>query len=174
MGSGVSLEYNRFGFRLSARRTCGLGANRMTIWKIVLFVAPVILSPLVVFLLQMLFPIFLREGAKLFVAMDLPGSMARKVGTDIAVRCVIIFVVSWCAGYGCLLLGWPYLWTVGFAVSGVILALLGTITLVKKKLAIRKWTDASLVGMLAFAGGNIPLFIIIVLMMLMEQLFGSQ
>ena len=146
----------------------------MTTWEIILFVAPVILSPLVVFLLQMLFPIFLREGAKLFAAIELPGTMARKVGTDIAVRCVAIFVVSWCAGYGCLLLEWAYLWTVGFTVSGVILALLGTITLVKKKLAIRKWIDAALIGMLAFAGGNIPLFIIIVLLMLMEHLFGGQ
>ena len=56
----------------------------MTLWEIILFVTPVIISPLVIFLLQMLFPIFLREGAKLFAAMDLPGTMARKVGTDIA------------------------------------------------------------------------------------------
>ena len=87
---------------------------------------------------------------------------------------MFIFIFCWWVGYGCLLLEWPYLLTVGCVIFGVLLALLGSITIVKKKLAIRKWSDAALVGMLAFAGGNIPVFIVVVLLMFLESLFGKQ
>lgn len=144
------------------------------VMNLVLLLAPVLLAPLVIYVLQMLFPIFLKEGAKLFTAMELPGSMARKVGTDIAVRDVGTLVLCWAAGFGCHMLQWHYLLTVGFAVGGVLLALLGTITLVKKKLAIRSWTDAGFVGLVAFAGGNLPLFVIIPLLLLFAKMFGSE
>lgn len=144
------------------------------VMKIVLFIAPVILSPAVVAVLQLLFPTFLKEGAKLFTAIDLPGSLARKVGMDIAVRCVGIFVLCWIAGYGCRLLEWNYLLTVGFAIGGVMLALLGTIMLVRKRLAIRSWSDAVLVGLVAFAGGNLPLFVLIPLLMFLITMFSQQ
>lgn len=145
----------------------------MTVMEIILLVAPILLAPFVVYFLSMLFPIFLREGAKLFTATDLPGKVSRKVGTDISMRCVIIFTLSWIAGYGCRLLDLNYVLTVGFAVGGVFLALLGTITLVKKKLAIRSWSDSALVGMITFAGGNLPLFVLVPLLMFLAHLFAE-
>ncbi|MCZ6837522.1 MAG: hypothetical protein O7G85_17230 [Planctomycetota bacterium] len=141
--------------------------------KISLLVAPVILSPLIIFLLRMLFPYFLQEGAKLFTAIELPGSLARKVGTDIAIRNVIIFVVCWVASYGCTLLEFHYSWSILIAVSSVFLALFFTITLVKGRLSIRSWSDAGLVGLVAFAGGNLPLFILVGLAMGMTFIFSG-
>ncbi len=109
----------------------------------------------------------------MFTATDLPRKVARKVGTDITLRCVIIFTLSWVAGFGCRLMGFDYMVTVGFAVGGVFLALLLTITQVKKKLTIRSWGDSALVGMITFAGGNLPLFVLIPLLMFLASLFSE-
>lgn len=128
---------------------------------IAFFVVPILISPLVVYVSSRLFPIFLELGSKLFVAMDLPGSLLRKVGMDIAVRCVVIYLICWIAGYGCYVIEWPYPLAVGICVSGVFLALFGTILLVKKEVGVKTWTDASLVGLVAYSGGNLPLILII-------------
>ena len=128
---------------------------------IAFFVVPILLSPLVVYVSSRLFPIFLELGSKLFVAMDLPGSLLRKVGMDIAVRCVVIYLICWIAGYGCYVIEWPDTLAVGICVSGVFLALFGTILLVKKEVGVKTWTDAALVGLVAYSGGNLPLILII-------------
>lgn len=145
----------------------------MTFMKISLLLAPVLLAPLVFYFLRMLFPYFLQEGIKLFTAADLSGKDARKVGTDICMRCVIIFTLSWVTGYGCQLMEMNYLITVGFAVGGVFLAMMLTITLIKKKLTKKSWGDAALVGMITFAGGNLPLIVLIPLLMFLATLFAK-
>ncbi len=129
--------------------------------QIILFVAPVLLAPFVVYISSKLIPFFLELGSTLFTAMDLPGSLLRKVGMDIAVRCVVIYLICWIAGYGCYVIEWPYTLAVGICVSGVFLALFGTILLVKKEVGVKTWTDASLVGLVAYSGGNLPLILII-------------
>jgi len=144
----------------------------MTLTKILLLVAPLLLSPLFVLGSQYLFPTFLREGARIFLAMDLPGSLARKVGIDLAVRTVVILVLCWMAGYGCLLLGLSLWFTIGFGIFGVFLAMLGTITLCRGRLAIRSFNDAMLVGLIAFAGGNLPIFVLVPLALLGMKLFA--
>ena len=60
--------------------------------KIILLLAPLILSPVIFYLLQMLIPVFLKEGARIFLAVNLPGRTIRAVSVGIAVRCVFIFV----------------------------------------------------------------------------------
>ena len=129
--------------------------------QIILFVAPVLIAPFVVYISSKLIPYFLELGSTLFVAMELPGSLLRKVGMDIAVRCVVIYLVCWIAGYGSYVLEFPYSLAVGICVSGVFLALLGTITLVKKEVGVKTWTDAALVGLVAYSGGNLPLILVI-------------
>ena len=133
--------------------------------QIILFVAPVLLAPFVVYISSKLIPIFLELGSTLFTAMDLPGSLLRKVGMDIAIRCVVIFLVSWIAGYGSYVLELGYALAVGICVSGVFLALLGTISMVKKEVGVHTWTDAALVGLIAFSGGNLPLILVIPLIL---------
>ena len=132
---------------------------------ILLFGLPILLSPLVVYVSSRLFPIFLELGCKLFVALDLPGSLLRKVGMDVAIRCVVIYLICWIAGYGCFVIEWPYILAVGICVSGVFLALAGTIMLVKKEVGVKTWTDAVLVGLITYSGGNLPLILIIPLLL---------
>lgn len=132
---------------------------------IILFGLPVLLSPLVVYASSKLFPIFLELGSKLFLAMDLPGSLLRKVGMDIAIRCAVTYLVCWIAGYGCYVIEWPYPLAVGICISGVFLALFGTIMLVKKEVGVKSWTDAALVGLITYSGGNLPLILIIPLLL---------
>ena len=133
--------------------------------QIVLFVVPVLLAPLVIYICSKLIPFFLELGSTLFTAMELPGSLLRKVGMDIAIRCVVIYLVCWFAGYGSYVLDYPYVLAVGICVSGVFLALLGTISLVKKEVGVHAWTDASLIGLVAYSGGNLPLILIIPLLL---------
>ena len=133
--------------------------------QVVLFVVPVLLSPLVVYISSRLFPVFLELGSTLFVAMDLPGSLLRKVGMDIAIRCVVSYLICWIAGYGCLVIELPYALAVGICISGVFLALFGTISLVKNEVGVKSWTDATLIGLIAYSGGNLPLILIIPLLL---------
>ncbi len=133
--------------------------------QIILFVAPVLLAPFVVYISSKLIPFFLELGSTLFTAMELPGSLLRKVGMDIAIRCVVIYLVCWFAGYGSYVLEFPYAMAVGICVSGVFLALLGTITLVKKEVGVHTWTDAALIGLVAYSGGNLPLILVIPLIL---------
>ena len=80
---------------------------------------------------------------------------------DIAVRCVVIYLICWIAGYGCYVIEWPYALAVGICISGVFFALLGTVLLVKKEVGVRTWTDASLIGLVVYSGGNLPLILVI-------------
>ncbi len=131
--------------------------------NIVLMVGPLLIAPLVVLAMQMLVANFLVTVAKLIIDMDLPGSIARRVGTDISMRCVITYLLCWWAGWGCYMLEWPLELTLAFCIGGMVLALGGTILMVRKKLAIRNRMDASLVGLLTFGGGNLPLIVIVAL-----------
>ena len=60
---------------------------------------------------------------------------------------------------------WPYALAVGICISGIFLALFGTITLVKKEVGVKSWTDATLIGLVAYSGGNLPLILIIPLIL---------
>ena len=133
--------------------------------NIILFAAPILISPLIVYLISRLFPIFIDQGARMFVAMELPGSITRKVGMDIAVHCVAIYLFCWIAAYGCFVLEGPYMLTVGICISAVFIAIYDTISLIKKKIGVKTWLDAMLIGILTYTGGNLPLFIIIPLLL---------
>lgn len=142
--------------------------------NIVFLLGPFLLSPAIVYGLQLLFPVFITQGAKTFLAMDVPGSIARRVGTDIAIRCVITYLLCWFAGFGCYMLQWPLSLTIGFSIAAVFLSLIGTIMMVRKKLAIKSWGDSALVGLITFAGGNLPLMVLIaILLFVLERLSGD-
>ena len=142
------------------------------ILNIILMVGPLLIAPVLVLTMQMLVASFLVTVAKLIIDMELPGSIARRVGTDISMRCVITYLLCWWAGWGCYMLQWPLELTLGFCIGGVVLALGGTVTMVHKKLAIRKWGDAFLVGLLTYGGGNLPLIVLVALSLYLVATFS--
>ncbi len=141
------------------------------ILDIALMVGPLLIAPLVVLAMQALVAMFLTTVTKLILDMDLPGSIARRVSTEISMRCVITYLLCWWAAYGCVMLKWPLSLTLTFAIGGVLLACAGTTLMVKKKLAIRKWSDAHMVGLLVFGGGNLPLIVLVPIVLFLITMF---
>jgi len=142
------------------------------ILNIVLMAGPLLLAPLVVLAMQVLVASFLVSVTKLIINMDLPGSIARRVGTDVSIRCVMTYLLCWWAAWGCYILEWPLFLTLTFSIGGVVLALIGTITMVRKKLAIRGMSDSMVVGLLVFGGGNLPLIVIVPLGLYLVNTFA--
>ncbi len=134
--------------------------TRLLVTRVACFVVPVIIAPLVIIGLQPLFSIFLREGAELFADLTLEKRLSRAISRVLARWNVFIFVLSWMAAY------WSYLatgmWTWGalLIVAGVLGGLGLTIRQVRNRVGL-VGRPALLIGLLAFAGGNLPLFLII-------------
>jgi len=145
---------------LGADSGSAIGGRWPMVCSIAWIAVPILLTPLGVLLLRPLFAIFLEEGAELFSDAEPRRSLCRAIGHYLAVFNVAIFVVAWCACCGCRLLEWPKVVGAAVAVVGVITALATTIHLVRKFLGLAG-RPAILVGLMAFGGGNLPLFIIV-------------
>ena len=148
------------------------------VWSVLLFGLPVLLSPLLILIISKLTPVFIDLGTQLFVETEYPKVVVRRVGKDIGVRCVVIYVLCWSAAYGCHLLEWPYLLSNGICIAGIAFSLYGAIALVRNRIVLlvenkivrMSWTDSMLIGIIAYTGGNLPLFIIIPLILILIPL----
>jgi hypothetical protein len=130
------------------------------VWALAWIAVPVFLAPVGVLLLRPLFAMFLRLGADLFTDVDARTSLCRAIGHYLAVFNVAIFIVTWSACWGCRFLEWPKLVGGGIGALGLLIALAVTIHLVRRFLDLRERL-AVLVGLVAFGGGNLPLFVIV-------------
>ncbi len=121
---------------------------------------PVIAAPPAAICLRHLFSVFVREGAHLFAGLRLPGVYAISIGSRLAKINVaillgtgIVIFSCHCADVGHLILG-------GVAVVGVLGALIATTGLLRWNLGVKGWV-AWRMGMLSFAGGNLPIFLLV-------------
>jgi hypothetical protein len=121
-------------------------------------VGPVIAAPLIALLSRHLFALFVREGTSLFVGLEMHKEWSLTLGTPIAIANAIIFSLGWWASVALGALDVPSISVAAPLIVALALALFITYILVKDKLHLETG-DAFLVGLLAFAGGNLPVII---------------
>lgn len=124
------------------------------------FAIPVVAAPLAVMCLRHLFSLFVREGAQLFGGIDLPGVYADSIGSRLAKINVGVLLATWIVVFTCECLEVSPLIRGGIAIAGVLGGLVATTYLLRWNLGVRGWVSWRM-GMLSFAGGNLPIFMII-------------
>ncbi len=82
------------------------------------------------------------------------------MGHYVALFNVITFLFTWYACYGCFLLKAPFYCMAISAVGGVLIALLITVRFVHNFMEL-SMQDSLLIGSMTFAGGNIPLIVLV-------------
>ncbi len=124
------------------------------------FAIPVIAAPPVAMWLRHLFSVFVREGAQLFGGIGLPGVYADSIGSRLAKINVAVLLATWIVVFTCECLEVSPLIRGGVAIAGVLGGLVATTYLLRWNLGVRGWVSWRM-GMLSFAGGNLPIFIIV-------------
>src|SRR5688572_30396651 len=153
------------------RNSQGLLPNwgHMMVTLIICLVGPLAAAPLIVFFSRPLFAIFVREGAGLFLGLDMHKEWSLLVGKPIAIANAVVFTLAWWAAVGLSAMGAPSFSMAASFIVGLALAMLITYMFVKDLLHLHNG-DAWLVGLLAFAGGNLPVIILmpVLLMTVMD------
>ncbi len=121
---------------------------------------PVLAAPPAVIGLRYLFALFLSEGVELFGNMTLAREDTLVLGTMMAKLNVAVLLMTWLALFTCDRFGLSPWLSMGIALTGMSAALLLTVGIVRTNLGVAGRTLA-IVGMLAFAGGNLPIIIMV-------------
>lgn len=125
------------------------------------FAVPVLAAPPAAIWLRHLFSVFVREGAHLFGGIDLPSVYATSIGARLAKVNVAILLGTWIVVFTCDCMDVSALIQGAIAVVGVLGALFATTSLLRWNLGVRGWVGWRM-GMLSFAGGNLPIFLLVV------------
>ncbi len=125
---------------------------------------PVLAAPVAAWWLRHTFRFFLQEGAELFGGLVLGRADAVSVGSLMAKINVVILLVAWLALFTCQCLDQPAVLNALVGIGGLVAALLMTIFIVRMNIEVQGPT-LWLVGLIAFAGGNLPVFIVVAMAM---------
>ncbi|MDY7109939.1 MAG: hypothetical protein SYC29_15005 [Planctomycetota bacterium] len=126
--------------------------------KIVTCVVPLLLAPIIAFALRPIFALFARQGAQLFCALDMSASLAEALGHYVAIFDAVTLATASSGVVACVIWGAPWPVTIAVVAGGVLIALFVTVSVVRVIPGIEGRT-ALAVGLLTFAGGNLPLFL---------------
>ena len=110
--------------------------------------------------LRPLFSLFVREGAQLFGGIGLPGVYAGSIGSRLAKINVAVLLATWIVVFTCECLKVSPLILGGVAIAGILGGLVATTFLLRWNLGVHGWVLWRM-GMLSFAGGNLPIFMIV-------------
>ena len=110
--------------------------------------------------LRYLFARFVQESTELFTDLDLSKETALDIGTRMAIRNCVIYSLAAFFFTLSTILHLPALVTAATGVAGVLAALAVTIAIVRATLDVDP-LPASLIGLISFAGGGLPLIVLI-------------
>lgn len=127
---------------------------------IVLLVAPLVAGPAMVLGVRHLFALFVRQAADLFLAREIHRAWAMTLGTDVAAFNVSIFALAWWATVALCCLDVSGVFVAVPLAAGVGIAIVCTVLTVKARLTL-DMREALMVGLLTFAGGNLPLIVLL-------------
>jgi hypothetical protein len=127
--------------------------------------APIAISPLIVIANRQLCAFFVTEGASLFVGLEMHREWALTLAIPMSIANTVIFIFAWWAA-----LGLSALQLSSFALAtpfivALALSLLVTWVLIRERLRLHNG-KACLVSLITFAGGNLPLLIIMPLLVM--------
>ena len=127
-------------------------------------VGPVIAAPVAALGTRRLFAVFFREGAALFTGTEVHRELAHGAAMSMAINNALIFSLAWWAAVGISAAGQSMFLIVAPFIAAVLAGVWATTAAVRSKLHASAG-DAWLVGLLVFAGGNLPLIVIMPLLL---------
>ncbi len=128
--------------------------------NLVCLAIPILLGPILVVSLRPLFVQFLKQGVELFADEPMAESLTRETAHRLAWMNVLVLVATWTVSFGCMAFIAPTSLAALPAVAGILGALVLTIRSIERHVALHSYR-AALVGLLAFTGGNLPIFLIV-------------
>ena len=126
---------------------------------------PVLAAPFVVLAQRRLFAIFLMEGAELLGDLTIARKDAFALGSLLAKLDTLVLLVAWLAMFTCRCFDQPVLLLSGIALAGVFGAIVVTTVIVHTNVRRLDVRTVLMVGMIVFAGGNLPLIVIAAVLM---------
>jgi hypothetical protein len=123
-------------------------------------VLPVISAPLVVIAQRRLFCIFFTEGVDLLGNIAVARKDALMAGALMAKLNVLVLLVAWLALFTCRCFDQPVLLLASIALSGILGAITVTTLLVHTNVRRLNANTVIIVGLIVFAGGNLPLIVV--------------
>lgn len=120
---------------------------------------PVLALPLVVVAQRRLFAIFLLEGVELLGNMSIARKDALSLGSLLAKLDALVLLVAWLALFTCRCFDQPVLLLSAIALAGLAAALLVTTVIVHTNVRRLDTRTVTMVGLIVFAGGNLPLIL---------------
>ncbi|MHC4416154.1 MAG: hypothetical protein ACYS0G_12805 [Planctomycetota bacterium] len=124
------------------------------------FGIPVVAAPFAIYGLRYLFAVFFREGAELFGSINLPDAYAFTVGSIMAKLNVPVLLLAWIALFACDCFQWSSVLSGAITIGGILVGLLITTYVVRINLPVHGWV-LTRIGLLSYAGGNLPLLMVI-------------
>jgi len=137
-------------------------------------VATLLIAPLLVLALRFLFTLFITGGAKWIADLTFEGPQIRIVAVQMAIANIVIYIMAWFATVGCVLADVAIWWQSLCLILGIAVALLVTVQLARgwlQYMGLERWQSLS-IGVLAFAGGNIPLIVLLPFTLMLARMLG--
>ena len=126
--------------------------------KLVVCLVPLLLTPIIALALRPVFALFARQGAQLFCALDMSSALAEALGHYTAIYDAVTLAVVSSGVVASVIWRAPWAVTIAIVAGGVLTALFVTVSVVRAIPGI-EGRSALAVGLLTFAGGNLPLFL---------------
>ena len=114
----------------------------------------------------------MREGASLFVGLDIHYEWAMTLAKPISIANVIIFTLAWWAALGLSALGLSSFALASPFVVALVFSMLTTWLFIKERLNLHNGT-ACMVSLVTFAGGNLPMIILLPLLVMAVPQLGD-
>lgn len=153
--------------RAARRRSTDTGDGRVQMQQVLVLAACVaatlLIAPGLVVLLRYLYTLFIFGGVKWIADLTFERPQINTVSTQMAVANIVVYVLAWFAVVGCVLADLPIWWRSLCLILGIAVALLLTVLLARGWLqykGLERWQSLS-IGVLAFAGGNLPLIVLL-------------
>ncbi len=128
------------------------------------FGGPVLAAPFAVWGLRHTFRFFLEEGAELFGGLVLGRADAVSVGSLMAKINVVFLLVAWLGLFTCQCFFESGMLVALVGIGGLAAALMMTVFIVRMNIEVQG-PSLWMVGLIAFAGGNLPVFIVVAMAM---------
>jgi hypothetical protein len=121
---------------------------------------PVIAAPVVALVLRRFFALFYAEGVDLLGNITIEKKDARALGALMAKLNVVVLLVAWLSLFTCHCFGQSAWLLAAIALAGITIAVVITTLLVHTNVRRLKARTVVFVGLLVFAGGNLPLIVV--------------
>lgn len=131
------------------------------------YAIPLLLAPVVIWSIRPLFSKFFSQAAQLLMDVDCAPEQAQAVGMTMAKVNGIVFMLMWLGVFTCLTLELPIAVGAAIVIVALLVALWLTTGIARKHLRSGGWESAQ-VGLVSFAGGNLPMLLLIPLALVLR------